>query len=171
MRIPRGQRGDCTRCGTQVSARKTALSDRRVVRPLNRWVCMKSVVNAGAIVFVLSLLLPLALEAAAQRSAKKAPPALLTMQVTAYCVEGETASGEQTRHGIVAADPAVLPLGSVIRVSGLRGRHNRTYTVEDTGRKVKGRAIDIFMHDCRAARRFGRQTARVRVLERGDAAP
>jgi 3D (Asp-Asp-Asp) domain-containing protein len=92
---------------------------------------------------------------------------MLRVEVTAYCVEGETASGEQTRPGIVAADPSVLPLGSVIRVQGLRGRHNRVYHVEDTGRKVKGRIIDIFMEDCRAAKKFGRQRARVRVIERG----
>jgi 3D (Asp-Asp-Asp) domain-containing protein len=68
----------------------------------------------------------------------------------------------------VAADPSVIPLGSLISVRGLRGRHNRNYRVEDTGRKVKGRVIDIFMEDCRVARRFGRQRARVRILERAE---
>ena len=100
-----------------------------------------------------------------------APPrrnALLKMEVTAYCIDGETASGEQTRRGIVAADPAVLPLGSRVRVNGLGRPHDRVYDVEDTGREVKGRELDIFMPDCGAAKRFGRRSARVRVLELGQ---
>ena len=94
--------------------------------------------------------------------------ARLRMEVTAYCTKGETASGEQTRRGIVAADPNVLPLGSRVRVDGLGRPHDRVYDVEDTGREVKGRELDIFMQDCQAAKRFGRRTARVRVLQVGD---
>ena len=93
---------------------------------------------------------------------------VLQVEATAYCDEGETASGVQTRRGIVAADPRVIPLGSRIRVDGLGRRHSRTYDVEDTGREVKGREIDIFMADCGAAKEFGRKPARVRVLEVGD---
>jgi hypothetical protein len=37
-------------------------------------------------------------------------------------------------------------------VDGLGRRHSRTYDIEDTGRLVEGREIDIFMADCRAAR-------------------
>jgi 3D (Asp-Asp-Asp) domain-containing protein len=94
--------------------------------------------------------------------------AVVRVEATAYCVEGETASGVQTRKGIVAADPDVLPLGSRIRVDGLGRRLSRTYDVEDTGRLVKGREIDIFMDDCDAAKQFGRRPARVRVLQVGD---
>ena len=93
---------------------------------------------------------------------------ILQVEATAYCTEGETASGVLTRRGIVAADPRVIPLGSRIRVDGLGRRHSRTYDVEDTGRLVKGREIDIFMADCDAAKEFGRQTAQVRVLRVGD---
>jgi 3D (Asp-Asp-Asp) domain-containing protein len=85
------------------------------------------------------------------------------MEATAYCISGETRSGTQTRPGIVAADPRVLPLGSVIRVQGL-SRYDGTYEVTDTGRAVKGRHIDIFIPNCTTAKRFGRQTARVRIL-------
>ena len=104
------------------------------------------------------------LDAAAQRTSRSRT---LQVQVTAYCDQGETASGVQTRRGIVAADPDVLPLGSRIRVEGL-ATHSGTYDVEDTGSAVKGRIIDIFMRDCAAAKRFGRQTARVQVLRVGD---
>ena len=105
------------------------------------------------------------LDASAQRTSRSKT---LQVQVTAYCDQGETASGVQTRRGIVAADPDVLPLGSRIRVEGLAARLNGTYDVEDTGRAVKGRIIDIFMRDCDAAKKFGRQSARVQVLSVGD---
>jgi 3D (Asp-Asp-Asp) domain-containing protein len=91
----------------------------------------------------------------------------IAMEVTAYCLTGLTASGIQTRPGIVAADPAVLPLGSRVHIEGLGERFDGPYDVEDTGRTIKGRELDIFMRDCAAARQFGRQTARVRVLRVG----
>jgi 3D (Asp-Asp-Asp) domain-containing protein len=93
---------------------------------------------------------------------------VLKVEATAYCDQGETASGEHTRRGVVAADPDVIPLGSRIRVDGLGRRHSRNYDVEDTGRLVKGQEIDIFMADCDAAKQFGRRPARVRVLKVGD---
>ena len=89
------------------------------------------------------------------------------VSATAYCLEGETKAGTETRRGIVAADPRVLPLGTVIRVDGLKGRHNRQYVVEDTGRAIKGRDIDIYMPSCEAATDFGRQDARARVIRVG----
>jgi 3D (Asp-Asp-Asp) domain-containing protein len=90
----------------------------------------------------------------------------LMVSATAYCIAGETRSGIQTRKGILAADPRVLPLGTVVHVQGLRGGYNGTYTVADTGKAVKGREIDIFIADCRAAKRFGRQEARLRIVRR-----
>ena len=92
---------------------------------------------------------------------------MLEMEVTAYCTQGQTASGAQTRRGVVAADPRVLPLGSRVRVDGLGRPHDRVYDVEDTGREIKGRELDVFMPDCQAARAFGRRTALVRILRRG----
>ena len=93
--------------------------------------------------------------------------AALDVSATAYCTKGTTRAGTHTRRGIVAADPRVLPLGSVVRVKGLPRRHNGIYTVTDTGREVKGREIDIFMPDCTAAERFGRQAAEIHVLRLG----
>ena len=89
--------------------------------------------------------------------------ASLEVSVTAYCIKGETASGVRTRRGIVAADPDVLPLGTVIRLSGLE-RHNGRYVVRDTGREIKGNDVDIFMPDCDAAKEFGRQHGRARIV-------
>ena len=47
---------------------------------------------------------------------------------------------------------------------------DRDYNVEDTGREVKGRELDLFIRDCSAAKKFGRQTASVQVLEVGKGA-
>ena len=77
-----------------------------------------------------------------------------------------TADGTRVRRGIVAADPKVLPLGSVILVRGLANGYDGVYTVADTGSKVRGRRIDIYMKDCREAVRFGRQSGRVTLLRR-----
>jgi 3D (Asp-Asp-Asp) domain-containing protein len=104
------------------------------------------------------------LDVAAQ--GKRQAPSVLKVSVTAYCVKGQTDSGTQTRRGIVAADPSVLPLGTVVRIDGLRGGYNGTYTVADTGRAIKGNDVDIFVPDCDAAKRFGRQTGRVRVVSK-----
>lgn len=91
------------------------------------------------------------------------------MSATAYCNQGETRSGEPAQEGAVAADPRVIPVGSTIAVQGLRGARDGTYVVLDTGRAIKGREIDLFIGDCRAAKRFGRQTVRVRIVKRAPA--
>ncbi len=83
---------------------------------------------------------------------------------TAYCLRGTTADGSRVRAGVVAADPAMLPIGTTIRVGGLTGGYNRTYTVADTGPRIRGRRIDLFVSDCREARRFGRRRAMVSTV-------
>jgi 3D (Asp-Asp-Asp) domain-containing protein len=88
-----------------------------------------------------------------------------TFSATAYCHGSITASGTRVGDGVVAADPAVLPLGTTIRVSGLERRYNRVYRVLDTGRSVRGREIDVYMRDCREAVRFGRRQAVVSVVQ------
>ncbi len=98
-------------------------------------------------------------------------PAAPTFTATAYCQGTMTADGTKVRRGIVAADPAVLPLGSVIRVSGLTGGLDGLYTVADTGAKVRGRWIDIYMNSCREAAKFGRQRARVTLVRRASSSP
>jgi 3D (Asp-Asp-Asp) domain-containing protein len=86
---------------------------------------------------------------------------------TAHSVKGITAKGTLAHEGVVAADPAVLPLGSRIRVSRA-GAYSGVYVVTDTGAKVEGRHIDIYLRNNAEAKRFGRKTVTVRVLTRGD---
>lgn len=87
----------------------------------------------------------------------------MAMRATAYTGHGRTASGKRVRRGMVAADPRVLPLGSKVRVKNA-GRYSGVYRVEDTGGKIRGRKIDIYMPSRGAARQFGRQSVKVEVL-------
>jgi 3D (Asp-Asp-Asp) domain-containing protein len=84
---------------------------------------------------------------------------------TAYCDEGTTKSGVPAAPGIVAADPTVLPLGSVICVQ--KAGYDGLYQVMDTGRLVRGRTIDIYIPSLRLATEFGRRRVRVTVLRHG----
>ena len=86
-----------------------------------------------------------------------------TFSATAYCLKGRTAMGHGVRRGIIAADPRVLPLGSRINISG---GYAGTYLVSDTGGKIKGKRLDIWMPNCSEARRFGRRTVSVNYLGR-----
>ena len=64
-----------------------------------------------------------------------------------------TATGTIARSGhTIAVDPKVIPLGSIIYVRGVGIRR-----AEDTGGKIKGRRLDVYMPSIAAARRFGRQ--------------
>lgn len=88
-----------------------------------------------------------------------------TFLATAYCLKGQTASGVTVRRGIIAADPKVLPLGSVVRIQA--GSYSGIYTVMDTGGAIKGRKIDIYIPTRKEAIVFGARKVKVEVLRRG----
>ncbi len=93
------------------------------------------------------------------------PPApTSSFTATAYCKGTKTATGTVPTESTVAADPAVLRMGSRIRISGLEDRYNGVYVVEDTGPKVRGRHLDLYVPNCRDAVRFGRRRAQVAVM-------
>ena len=94
-------------------------------------------------------------------------PTIRYFIATAYSVEGTGASGKWSHPGTVAADRKVLPLNSRIRVYGA-GRYSGDYTVEDTGGKVDGHHIDVYMPSHAEAKKFGRQRVKVVVLKYGD---
>ncbi len=101
------------------------------------------------------------------QSASALPGATVPFTATAYCQSGITQSGVDTHTGIAAADPAQLPVGSVVHVETDIQKYNGIYTVLDTGTKVQGQKLDLFMHDCNEAQHFGKQTVRVTVLRKG----
>lgn len=102
-----------------------------------------------------------------EATAPPAPGARLRFTATAYCKGTTTASGVNVRTGIAAADPDLLPVGSVIQVERLGDRHNGIYTIMDTGPKVQGRHIDIYMWSCHEALELGRRPAGITVLRLG----
>ena len=88
-----------------------------------------------------------------------------TFEATAYALRGRTRTGVYVRRGVIAADPSVLPLGSVVQLSA--GKYSGVYTVHDTGGKIRGEVIDVWMPSNKEARQFGRQNVRVQVLKMG----
>jgi 3D (Asp-Asp-Asp) domain-containing protein len=97
-------------------------------------------------------------------------PTIRYFIATAYSVEGVGASGKWSHPGTVAADRTILPLNSRIRIYGA-GRYSGDYTVEDTGSKVDGHHIDVYMPSLAAAKKFGRQRVKVVILKYGDDQP
>lgn len=86
---------------------------------------------------------------------------------TAYAQQGVTASGEYTHRHVVAADPALLPLGTRIKVSHA-GRYSGEYVVADTGGKIEGRKLDIYLPSEVACRKFGKRRVKVKVIQLGN---
>jgi 3D (Asp-Asp-Asp) domain-containing protein len=82
-----------------------------------------------------------------------------SFSATAYCLRGKTAMGHGVRRGIIAADPRVLRLGSTVHVEG--GGYSGSYLVSDTGGRIKGKKIDIWMPNCSEARKFGRRNVQI----------
>jgi 3D (Asp-Asp-Asp) domain-containing protein len=86
--------------------------------------------------------------------------------VTGYATGCDSPPGALTKSGeppivglTVAADPSVVPLGSVVYIDGLGER-----LVHDIGGAVRGRHLDVFMASCVEARSFGRQQRQVRLV-------
>lgn len=90
-----------------------------------------------------------------------------TFHATAYSIEGKTASGVPSREGMVAADPKILPLGSRIRVEDA-GAYSGEYVVKDTGQAIDGHDLDIYLASDSEAKKFGKRTVKVMVLQYGD---
>lgn len=105
----------------------------------------------------------------------------IRMKVTAYSpdfrscglsADGITASGYSvlTNGGcMVAADPRVLPLGSLVSVPGYD--HGAVVPVLDTGGAIKGQRLDVLYPTHEIARRWGVQDIEVTVWEYADGLP
>lgn len=86
------------------------------------------------------------------------------MEATAYLPtdgggHGITASGLAARHGVVAVDPSVIPLGTRLYVPGYG-----LALAADTGSAIIGHKIDLCIEDHDAAWGFGRRMIKVYVL-------
>src|SRR5262249_15149308 len=99
-----------------------------------------------------------------EATALPAPGVRVAFSATAYCKGVTATSGVAAQSGVAAADPDLLPVGSVIEVDSLESRYNGIYTIMDTGPAVQGRQIDLYMWSCNEALRFGRRSIRLTVL-------
>ena len=138
----------------------------------------RSVWRKLAVMFVAVVGFVLAYEVSVLDSRDEAPPGVSAptrpaagarqlFSATAYCKGTTTASGVSVRTGIAASDPALLPVGSVVNVTTGNQKYNGVYTIMDTGPKVQGRLLDLYMWSCHEALAFGRQQIELTVLRLG----
>jgi cystine transport system substrate-binding protein len=96
---------------------------------------------------------------AAPLSAPAAPAAggaTLTVSSTGYSLPGWTATGLPVGWGVVAVDPAVIPLGTRMTVPGYGEA-----VAADTGSAVRGNTIDLWFPTLAQARAWGRRTVTI----------
>lgn len=91
----------------------------------------------------------------------------LRFTATAYCKGETTASGVNVRTGIAAADPSLLPVGTVVRLDTPMSKLDGVWTIMDTGPAVQGRIVDLYLWSCKEALVFGRRPVRLTVLRLG----
>jgi 3D (Asp-Asp-Asp) domain-containing protein len=136
------------------------------------WKAVATVGAAVGFVFVYETTVPDSRYAARQatmaETAVMAKPGVqLRFTATAYCKGETTASGVSVRTGIAAADPAVLPVGTVVRISTPDPKMDGIWTIMDTGPAVQGRTVDLYLWSCYEALRFGRRPIQLEVLRLG----
>jgi 3D (Asp-Asp-Asp) domain-containing protein len=100
-----------------------------------------------------------ALVAARQASSDDAPrgaAGTLTVVATGYSLAGRTATGAPAGWGVVAVDPAVIPLGARITIPGYGEG-----VAADTGSAVHGAAVDLWFPTRAEAAAWGRRTVTI----------
>jgi 3D (Asp-Asp-Asp) domain-containing protein len=99
---------------------------------------------------------------------------VLTMHASAYTPHrsgggtgtGRTATGLPAGYGLVAVDPRVIPLGTVLYIEGYG-----MAIAADTGRAIRGHKIDLCFATRQQALQFGRRRVRVYILRAAPIAP
>ena len=90
---------------------------------------------------------------------------ILDMEATAYTTEDPgcglyTYGGNRLRHGLVAVDPQIIPLGTRMFIP------NYGYAIaDDIGGAIKGYRIDLGYESRPEALKFGRRMVKVYILE------
>jgi 3D (Asp-Asp-Asp) domain-containing protein len=68
---------------------------------------------------------------------------------------------------IIASDPSVIPLGSVVEIRFVNGKLERAIAL-DTGGAIDGTIIDYLISDEASAIQFGRQRVKIRIIEEAN---
>lgn len=82
---------------------------------------------------------------------------------TAYSLRGRMSNGEYVHYGAIAADPKILPLGTIVHIEGMG-----IFTVKDTGGAIKSNRIDIWFSKKKEAIKFGRRKIKLRIIKYGS---
>jgi 3D (Asp-Asp-Asp) domain-containing protein len=102
---------------------------------------------------------PAATSPALPASATASPAAgthTLTVTSTGYALQGTTATGMPVGWGIVAVDPALIPLGTRLTIPGYGEG-----VAADTGGAVRGGTIDLWFPTLARAHAWGRRTVTI----------
>jgi 3D (Asp-Asp-Asp) domain-containing protein len=99
--------------------------------------------------------------AAAAPTATREPAATirsgaLTVLATGYSIHGRTSTGIPTAPGVVAVDPAVIPLGTRLSIPGYGAG-----VAADTGGAVRGNVIDLWFPTRQQALAWGTRTVTI----------
>ena len=97
--------------------------------------------------------------APAQVDAPSAPLAsgqTLTVVATGYALTGQTATGLRTAWGVVAVDPAIIPLGTRMTIPGYGEG-----VAADVGNAVRGASIDLWFPTRQQALAWGRRVVTI----------
>jgi 3D (Asp-Asp-Asp) domain-containing protein len=92
----------------------------------------------------------------ARTVAASKPARTMTVEATAYCLRGRTASGTPVRRGVIAVDPRVIPLGTRVYVEGYGPAVAR-----DTGGAIRGRRCDVWLASRAGCYDWGRRRVRI----------
>jgi 3D (Asp-Asp-Asp) domain-containing protein len=80
----------------------------------------------------------------------------LTVVATGYALTGRTATGLRTAWGVVAVDPAMIPLGTRMTIPGYGEG-----VAADVGNAVRGATIDLWFPTRQQALAWGRRVVTI----------
>jgi 3D (Asp-Asp-Asp) domain-containing protein len=95
-------------------------------------------------------------ETSAPAPAVSSAPGTITVTATGYSLPGHTSSGLPVGYGVVAVDPAVIPLGTRMTIPGYGEG-----VAADTGSAVTGYTIDLWFPTLADALAWGRRTVTI----------
>lgn len=89
----------------------------------------------------------------------------IPIELTAYCIDGTTASGKHTREGIVAGKKEWIGMTVILYDENME--YIGTYEVLDTGGKKirQGKVIDIWLPTYDECIQFGRQKGYYQLID------